>query len=404
MATPWMTSDDLVAAVKRKISFPSSQSTFTDTEILAFANEEMAISQVPAVMSFHEEYFVTTTKVTIESNKNRYPIPERAIGMKLRDLFWEDDNGNIFEMTKVSEEDRAFFQRNIGANQAIHKYLMEGNDIILTPLVLSQPTGKLLFVYFLRPNQLVSNNKAAIISSFGRTITVDNTSLVAGNTVTINSTVFTAVGAAPTGNQFLIGGTSAITATNLNTVINVSGVVASAISGTVLTLTFSNRNLETTTTNSSAFVISSLKINFSSIPINITNGSIIDFLQTRPGHKTMAFSVSIPSSGVSGNTISFTESDIPADLIVGDYIASENECIIPQIPSDLHNGLAERSSARILAALGDREGLQVSIAKIQEIAAAEGPLLDNRVEGSPIKITSRHSLLRYNKSSVKRRI
>jgi hypothetical protein len=56
MPNPWMTSDDLLESVKRKISFPSSQSTFTDADILAFANEELMISQVPSVMSFHEEY------------------------------------------------------------------------------------------------------------------------------------------------------------------------------------------------------------------------------------------------------------------------------------------------------------------------------------------------------------
>jgi len=79
MAKPWLTSDDLIAAVKRKIALPISQITFTESDILDFANEEMAISQVPSVMSFHEEYFVTEITADLEANKSRYPIPDRAI-------------------------------------------------------------------------------------------------------------------------------------------------------------------------------------------------------------------------------------------------------------------------------------------------------------------------------------
>ena len=110
MGNPWFTSDDLLESVKRKISFPASQNTFQDTDILAFANEELAIAMVPAIMSFHEEYFVTFDVVPIIGGTSRYQIPERAIGMKLRGVFWcdniigpynPDSPGNLFDMTRV---------------------------------------------------------------------------------------------------------------------------------------------------------------------------------------------------------------------------------------------------------------------------------------------------------------
>ena len=148
--TPWYTSDKLIEAVKRKILFPISQNTLTEDDILAFANEEMFIAQVPAVMQYHEEYFVYRVQVPLVTNISRYPIPDRAIGMKLRDLFWSDQSGNYFEMTRISSGDKAFFQRNIGANQAIHKFYLENNDILLTPSVVGDPSGKLNFFIFLR--------------------------------------------------------------------------------------------------------------------------------------------------------------------------------------------------------------------------------------------------------------
>ena len=112
---------------------PIAQNLFSEDDILKFANEEMAISQIPSILEMHEEYLVTTKLVALTSTQPRYSIPDRAIGMKLRDPFWQDNYGNIFQMSQVTEEDKAFFQRSIGANQAIHKYYIEGNDVVLAP-------------------------------------------------------------------------------------------------------------------------------------------------------------------------------------------------------------------------------------------------------------------------------
>lgn len=407
MAKPWLTSDDLIESVKRKIAFPISQVTFSENDILAFANEEMAISQVPSILQFHEEYLVTTKTVPLESNKNSYPIPERAIGMKLRDLFWSDDQGNLFEMTRVNSDDRAFFQQNIGSNQSIHKFYLQGNDVVLTPSPTSNPTGSLVFVYFIRPNQLVKNDEAAIISSFVKSIAVDNTSLVVGNTVTVGNLVLTAVSGAPSTNQFQIGGTSIVTASNLVTAINANGTY-SASNGTPSTATvkidYSDLSLEFSTSNSTSFSIETTQsIKFESVPSNITNGSTIDFLQTKPGHKIKGLSTTLTSTAISGNIITFNSAGVPEDLVIGDYICLENECIIPQLPSDLHNSLSERTAARILASIGDVSGLNERNQKIQEIELRQGTLIDNRVEGAPQKITARHSLLRYGKMGQRRR-
>jgi len=367
---PWMTSDDLIAAVKRKIMFPVAQGTFSEDDILSFANEEMMITQVPSVLQYHEEYFVHRTEVPLEPNKSRYPIPERAIGMKLRDLFWQDISGNLFEMTRINSEDKAFFQGNIGAFTPVFKFYFEGNDIILDPKIQGTVTGSLVFFYYLRPNQLVRNSRAAIISSFVEQITVDNASLVAGDTITIDDIVFTAVAGAPSTNEFQIGGTSIITATNLKTTINSNGIVTAdngSPSTSVVTLTKSTQ-MSVSTDNDLAFVITDADIlRFENIPDNISSGSTIDFLQMKPGHRIRKFDVIIPSNAISASDISFTTGDIPEDLVIGDYICSVNECIVPQLPPDLHTALAERTCARILAALGDDQGLAATNAKLAEI-------------------------------------
>lgn len=401
---PYLTSDDIIEAVKRKISLPTYQSTFTEEDILRFANEEMMSSQVPSVLSYHEEYFVTTKEVSLVSNRSRYPIPDRAIGQKLRDLFYRDNAGNLVEMTRIAQDDRAFFQYR-SANADLYTYYLEGNDVVMVPDIGSSPTGSLFFVYFLRPNQLVPSDRIATITGFSKTVTVDNTSLTAGDTLTIDDQVFTAVAGAPSANEFQIGATSNISAANLASAVNTNTVAVATVASNVVTLTYLTLSISVTSSDSSALSVQSTQgLVCDQAPTNITEGSNVDFLQTKSGHKTYSLDVPVPLNGISGTTYSFSESLIPDDMVVGDYIAAAEECFIPQIPSDLHISLVERVCARILSAIGDTEGLTVVSQKLQEAELRTGSLIDNRSEGSPQKITQRHSLLRRGKLGARRRL
>jgi hypothetical protein len=431
-STPWMTSNQIISAIQRKISMPIAQSLFSNDDILAFVNEEMMISQVPSILLVHEEYLVSNKLVPLLSNQNRYAIPDRAIGMKLRDLFWQDIYGNLFQMSQITEEDKAFFQRSIGANQAIHKYYVEGNDVVLSPTPQQDPTGFLMFVFFLRPNQLVTDDRAAFISGFSKTITLNNSFINPGDTVSVSivttpippgtpivtmptattqtvTTIFTAVSGSPAANQFQIGVDSITTANNLVAAINSSGVVLASNGAptdtNIVKLTYQLLSATgISVSNPQGFVLSATQgVEFQSVPSIITNSSTIDFLQTKPGHKIRAYDVLIPLTGVSGTTINFNSTDVPQDLVIGDYICLQNECIIPQIPPELHNGLAERAGARILASMGDAAGLAASNQKIAEIDSKQGTLLDSRVDGSPRKITAKYSLLRWGRIGTRRR-
>ena len=181
---PWFTSSDLIESVKRKIAIPINQRTFTDEDILAFASEELMISQVPDIMQYHEEYFVFNEDITLLTNVTRYPVPERALGQKLRDIFYKDTNNNLFEMTRINPDDKAYWQRESATTNLMQKYWLEGTDIVLSPQQMINPTGYLQFSYFLRPNQLVTNDRAAIASTFFKEVTIDiTTSIVTGKQI-----------------------------------------------------------------------------------------------------------------------------------------------------------------------------------------------------------------------------
>jgi hypothetical protein len=403
MSRSWLTSDDIIEDVKRTISFPTSQNTFDDEDILAFANKEMAIAIVPDLMTVHEEYFVTKLIVPLEDNKSRYLIPERAVGMKLRDLFLVDAQGNLGEMTRINPDDKSYFGQSTMASNNLYRFYLENNEVVLSPGITSAGGNSLQFEYFQRPNQLVKDEKAATIDYFTKTITVDNTTLIAGDTITIGSTVFTAVSGSPATNEFQIGVTSIITATNLNGAINTNATYFADISSNVVTVHSDILSTAYSTTNSAALQIQvKVGISFISIPANIVDGVYIDFLQTKPGHKIRGISVKLTPGSVSGNHINLNISDIPEDLIIGDYVCEEYECIIPGIPSDLHHMLVERTAGRILSAIGDQAGLQAQNMKIAEITSKQQVMLDNRVEGAPPKVFPRNSPLRNNRRGYKR--
>lgn len=78
---------------------------------------------------------------------------------------------------------------------------------------------------------------AAAIAATGKITLTAN--LQPNDTVTVDGTTFTAVASGATGNQFNIGGTAAITATNLAAVIDALANVAAAAVGAVVTVTAS---------------------------------------------------------------------------------------------------------------------------------------------------------------------
>lgn len=442
MATnPFMSTDDLVASIKRRIMFPISQNTFSYADIVAIINEELHLNAVPSIKEAHEEYFVYKDKpVPLVNGISRYPIPSRAIGMALRDVNWSDSSGSFFKMTRIAPEDKEFFQQNVGSNQAIGKYYLEGNEIVLTPQISTGATGNLNFFIFLRPNYLVRNDRAANIVAFQKTLTISNNSLMsAGDKVVIitgpqtsnpNTFTLTAVTGAPGANQFQIGVDAPTTANNLSNAIsalNIRGVTVSTLTNVVtvnypdIASAFNITSNGITVDNNNIYILfDNLPTTYTDPDTNVTTNlyqvnTTVDFLQKNPGHRTYTYDISL--QGISGNVGKFAVSDLQTyqnnssggqltffPIKVNDYICLSNECIIPQIPPELHVALAERAAAHILKAIGDMNGYQASQARIAEMDRQQATLIDSRVEGSVPKVFNSFSLLRMGKRTNRRRV
>ncbi len=267
----------------------------------------------------------------------------------------------------------------------------------------------------------VSGSTPAIEGTYTATVTGLNTF-----TIPVNVTVAGTGGYFALANEFTIGTSGIQTAANLASCVNntFEDVTANNNSSAICTLTYDDITLETETVEATSGAITidedNIYVNFNQLNTTWTDpdtnetsglyavGESVDFLQTKPGHRTYNYDVEL--LGMSGTVGKFAKIDLqyyaPIGAVavlefdpieVGDYICLANECIIPQIPPDLHTGLAERTAARILAAIGDQAGLDRANVKIQEIEGRQGTLLDARVDGSCEKITARKSLLHFGK-------
>lgn len=183
----YMTTNTLITDVKRRASIPESQQTFQESDFLAFANEELDIGLIPHVLSFHEEYFVHSDYIPLESGVQRYAIPERAVGNKLRDLAYVDNSGNLFEMQRINSDDLSAFQNVYNAG-SFTMFYTEGSDIVLISPVTSTATGSLKFSYYLRPNEMVSEDRVAIITDIN-TVTGEVTVANVPDNITVSDQI-----------------------------------------------------------------------------------------------------------------------------------------------------------------------------------------------------------------------
>jgi len=158
------TSTDLIDSVKTRAMLPEQSSTFKSEDYLNILNEEFQIGILPKIMEVHEEYYVYTVNLPINTDGSKeYTIPSRAVGNKVRNVQLTNSNGGARNLTRIEPEQVAeyIYSRNA--------FYLRNNKIVL----LDEPNG---YTYvsidiFLRPNALVADSRGAKI----KTVTVDDT-------------------------------------------------------------------------------------------------------------------------------------------------------------------------------------------------------------------------------------
>lgn len=190
------TSDALIEDIKRRTFMPISQITFTDDDIIDFADEEIQVGIVPLLMSVREDYLVQFKDDPIDADIVSYPMHERAIVQKLKDVTVLDPNSSQQTPFEISiprlQSDQARTQQ---LNNYPGFYIRNNRVVLQNPGAFSGQT--LRQYYFLRPSKLRSTINSSQITRVGPDT---NSPILAANQVEV-SLIPTEYGTASTFNQ-----------------------------------------------------------------------------------------------------------------------------------------------------------------------------------------------------------
>ena len=166
-----MDTTSFLAAVDRAITVPNYQPRFSQSDILALANEEQQSLVVPMIVALREEFFVFRDTLSITAGDYGFRIPERAIGRTLREIQYRNQTGGtlVYDLPRIAIEDSYRFT-NLGTGTP-NGFMIEGDTIRLLPTPSSD--GEVILYTLRKPNSLVLNSRTAVVTAVGtNTITL----------------------------------------------------------------------------------------------------------------------------------------------------------------------------------------------------------------------------------------
>ena len=190
------TTTELLADIKRKSFVPTSQITFSDSDILAMADEELQTGIVPFLMAVREEYLVDFFDQLVTTTQAEYALPRRTIGAKLRAVTVlinpnNQDQPNERKLPEINAED-AVFNNNFNNFLSLQAFYLRNNVVVLSPGASSFAGQTLRMYYFKRPSKLILTSACSKITSITNTTCIVNlvpTNFGTGGVISITADV-----------------------------------------------------------------------------------------------------------------------------------------------------------------------------------------------------------------------
>lgn len=151
-------SQALISTIRRRAFIPRDQSTYTDTDFLEMATEEVNIGLMDQIMEARGDYLVEFEDAPLVNDVYEYSVPSRAHGNKLRSVSIVDENGDVVsELTQVSLDTPAEDCSSSSIYMRNNKVVLNGRDFSTSHF--------LRMSFYIRPNKLVLDNRGAVITS-----------------------------------------------------------------------------------------------------------------------------------------------------------------------------------------------------------------------------------------------
>jgi hypothetical protein len=136
-------------------------------------------------------------------------------------------------------------------------------------------------------------------------------------------------------------------------------------------------------------------VSLDNLPTTWTTSTSLDLIKGSGGFRSL-------SDDFTGATIAgfdITLSELPDGIAVGDYISEAGQSPIPQIPYEGHHLLAQLVAIKVLESLGDAKGMQLAMAKYQEMLKSFTTTITSRVEASPQRVVGRGNIFHARRRS-----
>lgn len=163
MANGYLASE-ILASLKRRGMLPDTTEALSATDYYALLNDELNTYIVPLLLSVRERYFLTEQDTTLVANQAAYDIPTRAIGRKLEDVLFKSTSDTSYSPLTEIQPHRAY-EYSSTASGSVSAYYLKDDQVVLVPTPTSA-SGTLRLTYFRRPNRLVAETSANLVSSY----------------------------------------------------------------------------------------------------------------------------------------------------------------------------------------------------------------------------------------------
>jgi len=182
---------NLIEAIKRNASIPSSQVRFSNTDFLTFINEELQLTIVGELLKLRQDYFVTTIDTALVASQSSYNIPVSAVGWKLESIGYVDSDSNYTRLPIITRDQRSNYEGMTNGTYPSAVYML-GNSVVTIPSMGSSVSGSLRFDLVRIQNELVLPTSCGKISSTTDTgtvyqMTVDTVPISDGDTCDVIS-------------------------------------------------------------------------------------------------------------------------------------------------------------------------------------------------------------------------
>lgn len=226
------TTTDLLAAVKRRAQLPDANGALSDADILALATSAMRTQIQPLIRSVREDYAVVSETQTVVADQQQYPIPSRAEGGSVRDVWMRQiaAPARSVRLAYIPPEDRPVYEvsRSVWWDTP-WAYTVEGNDLWLmpTPTAGDASDYELVVRYVLRPGRFVEVSACDLVDSWAPTPLPATIATLSTSVMSANQRIDVIGASPPFRPRIIYAETSSVVGTTITLTSATAGVIES---------------------------------------------------------------------------------------------------------------------------------------------------------------------------------